>query len=148
MWLHPGVRVGQTEVSSGLPSIFGTWLMWERVGCRAIELALGGRLMDVEEAKQLGFIQEMVEQSKVLEAALEAARRLSEQPRIAYKLPKSENWQFDEERYSTAMQMALSVYREAFETGAPQKEIGQFFQGPGARGSAPKPANKRGSSGI
>lgn len=42
---HPAVRVGQTEVSSGLPSVFGTWLMWERVGRRAIELALLGRLM-------------------------------------------------------------------------------------------------------
>jgi enoyl-CoA hydratase len=32
---HPGVRMGQTEVTSGLPSVFGTWLMWERVGAWA-----------------------------------------------------------------------------------------------------------------
>lgn len=133
---HPGVRVGQPEVSSGLPSIFGTWLMWERVGRRAIELALRGRLMDVEEAKQLGFVHEVVEQSKMLDAAIDAARRLSKQPREAYKLSKAANWQFDQGRYSNAMEMALSAYREAFDSGAPQKEINRFFERRNARKEA------------
>lgn len=145
---HSGVKVGQTEVNSGLPSVFGTWLMWERVGRRAIELALRGRLMDAEEARQLGFIQEIVDQSKVLEAALDAARRLSKQPRIAYKLSKSANWQFDEERYSTAMELALNVYREAFNTGAPQKQIGQFFKRRRTRKLAATNATPEGSSGT
>ena len=134
---HPGVRVGQTEVNSGLPSVFGTWLMWERVGRRAIELALQGRLMEVDEAKRLGFIQEIAEPSMVLEAALEAARRLSSQPQVAYKLSKAANWQFDEGRYSSAMNMALTAYREAFDTGAPQKEIEEFFQRRRARKEGP-----------
>ncbi|MCK1663529.1 enoyl-CoA hydratase/isomerase family protein [Bradyrhizobium sp. 153] len=55
---HPSVRVGQTEVSVAIPSIFGTWLMGERIGSRACQLALQGRLMDAEEATQLGFINE------------------------------------------------------------------------------------------
>lgn len=134
---YPAVRVGQTEVSSGLPSVFGTWLMWERVGRRAIELALLGRLMAVEEAKQLGFIQEVVEQSKVLDAALDAARRLSKQPRVAYKLSKAANRQFDQERYSDAMEMAVAAYREAFSTGAPQRKISQFFERRNARRDSP-----------
>ncbi|MCC8978571.1 enoyl-CoA hydratase/isomerase family protein [Bradyrhizobium acaciae] len=125
---HPGVRVGQTELTSGLPSVFGTWLMWERVGRRAIELALQGRLMEAEEAKQLGFIHEIAEPSKVLEVALEAARRLAKQPRVAYSLSKAANRQFDEQRYANAMEMAVSAYREAFNTGAPQQEIGKFFK--------------------
>ncbi|MCK1413268.1 enoyl-CoA hydratase/isomerase family protein [Bradyrhizobium sp. CW4] len=125
---HPDVRVGQTEVNSGLPSVFGTWLMWERIGRRAIELALQGRLMGVEEAKQLGFIQEIAQKSEVLETALNAARRLSSKPRVAYKLSKSANWQFDEQRYTAAMKMAATAYREAFNTGAPQTEIGEFFK--------------------
>ncbi|MCA6113062.1 enoyl-CoA hydratase/isomerase family protein [Bradyrhizobium cenepequi] len=130
---HPKVRVGQTEVSSGLPSVFGTWLMWERIGSRAKELALQARLMDADEAKQLGFIHEVVEQSKVLDAGLSAARRLSKQPRVAYKLSKVANWQFDQERYLNAMKMAIAAYNEAFDTGAPQKEITQFFERRNAR---------------
>jgi enoyl-CoA hydratase len=132
---HPAVKVGQTEVSSGLPSVFGTWLMWERVGRRAIELALQGRLMDVSEARQLGFVQDIVEQAGVLDAALEAARRLSRQPRVAYKLSKAANRQFDQDRYANAMNMALAAYREAFDSGSPQKEIGQFFERRRARKS-------------
>lgn len=125
---HSGVRLGQTEVNSGLPSVFGTWLMSERIGSRAYELALQGRLMDATEAKQLGFIHEIVEQSLVLDAALDAARRLSAQPRLAYKLSKAANRQFDQERYATAMKMAIAAYREAFDTGASQKEINQFLE--------------------
>ncbi|WP_439360415.1 enoyl-CoA hydratase/isomerase family protein [Bradyrhizobium sp. DASA03007] len=124
---HPKVRVGQTEVKSGLPSVFGTWLMWERIGSRAIELSLQGRLMVAEEAKQLGFIHEIVKPAKVLEAALDAARRLANQPRLAYKLSKAASRQFDQERYCNAMQMAIAAYRVAFNTGDPQKEISQFF---------------------
>ncbi|WP_164935223.1 enoyl-CoA hydratase/isomerase family protein [Bradyrhizobium zhanjiangense] len=145
---HPEVRVGQTEVSSGLPSVFGTWLMWERIGRRAIELALQGRLMEVGEAKQLGFIQEVVEKSKVLETALNAAHRLSNQPRLAYKLSKSANRQFDEQRYSTAMKMAASLYREAFNTGSPQAEIGKFFKRRRARKAASTPPTTQGISGA
>lgn len=130
---HPKVRVGQTEVSSGLPSVFGTWLMAERIGSRAYELALQGRLMEAAEAKQLGFINEIVEQSKVLDAALDAARRLSRQPRVAYQLTKAANRQLDQERYSSAWKVAFAVYREAFDMGAPQKVINQFFESRRAR---------------
>ncbi|UVO35785.1 enoyl-CoA hydratase/isomerase family protein [Bradyrhizobium arachidis] len=125
---HEEVKLGQTEVSSGLPSVFGTWLMWERIGSRAFELALQGRLMDAEEAKQLGFINEIVGQTKVIDAAMDVARRLAKQPRLAYKISKAANCQFTQERYSSAMNMALIAFREAFDTGAPQKEIDQFFE--------------------
>ncbi|WP_164935252.1 enoyl-CoA hydratase-related protein [Bradyrhizobium zhanjiangense] len=138
---HHGVRLGQTEVNSGLPSVFGTWLMSERIGSRAYELALQGRLMDATEAKQLGFIQEIVEQSKVLDAALETARRLSKQPRVAFKLSKAANRQFDQERYSTAMKMAVAAYREAFDTGASQKQINQFFESRNAEKTVRRPAD-------
>ncbi|WP_160331165.1 enoyl-CoA hydratase/isomerase family protein [Bradyrhizobium macuxiense] len=125
---HPGVRMGQTEVNSGLPSVFGTWLMWERIGSRAYELSLQGRLMLAEEAKQLGFVNEIVEQSKVLHTALDVARRLANQPRLAFKLSKAANRQFDKERYAEAMKRAIAVYREAFENGEAQRQVSQFFE--------------------
>lgn len=126
---HATVRMGQTEVNSGLPSVFGTWLMWERIGSRAYELSLQGRLMDAAEAKQLGFIHEIVEQSQVLETAINAARRLAKQPRLAFKISKAAIRQFDQERYANAWKMALAVYRDAFATGAPQQEVAKFFEG-------------------
>jgi enoyl-CoA hydratase/carnithine racemase len=135
---HPDVKLGQTEVSSGLPSVFGTWLMWERVGRRAIELSLQGRLLSADEAKQLGFIQAVVPRSSVLESALDVARRLAKQPRVAYRISKAANRLFDQERYMMAWQMALAAYREAFDTGAPQEEIGQFFERRRSRKTNPR----------
>ena len=125
---HPGVRMGQTEVTSGLPSVFSTWLMWERVGRRAVELALQGRLMMIDEAKSLGFVQEVLEEKEVLAGALRAAQRLSKQPRVAFRLSKLANRDFDQERYERAMRMAGAYYREAFDTGAPQAHIHSFFE--------------------
>ncbi len=127
---HPGVRMGQPEVKSGLPSIFGTWLMSERVGSRAYELSLQGRLMDAEEGKQLGFVNEIVPESDVLEAALTAARRLASQPRDAFRHSKIANRRLNQQRYEMARDMALESYEDSFDAAAPQKEISQFFNRP------------------
>lgn len=126
--VHPDVQMGQTEINSGLPSIFGTWLMWERVGRRAIELSLQGRLMGAEEAQNLGFVHQIVPRGEVLDSALAVARRLSRQPQIAYSLSKKANRLLDEDRYRKAMAMAVEAYREAFNAGAPQREIERFFE--------------------
>ncbi|MBB4365241.1 enoyl-CoA hydratase/carnithine racemase [Bradyrhizobium sp. CIR18] len=41
--------------------------------------------MNAAEAKQPGFVNKIVEQSNVHDAALDAARRLAKQPRLAYR---------------------------------------------------------------
>lgn len=123
----PSARMGQTEVNSGLPSIFGTWLMSERIGSRAYGLSLEGRLMDAEEAKRLGFINAIVPQDAVLEATIEAAKRLAKQPRQAFHLSKTANRLLDQARYKKACDMALRSYENAFDEGASQQEVTKFF---------------------
>jgi len=125
---HDKVKVGQTEVTSGLPSVFGTWLMAERVGSRAKELALQGRLLESDEAFQLGFIHKIVNEQDVLQEAILAARRLAKQPQVAYRMSKAAIRAMDQERYAAVMRMAISTYIEAFNTGAPQADIGRFFE--------------------
>ncbi|QOZ23849.1 enoyl-CoA hydratase/isomerase family protein [Bradyrhizobium sp. CCBAU 51753] len=128
---HPNVRMGQTEVKAGLPSIFGLWLMWERIGSRAYELSLQGRLMEAKEAKHLGFINEIVDEAGVLDAAVDVARRLAKQPRLAFRISKTAIRCFDEERYQNAWKVAFAAYREAFESGALEKEVQRFFENRG-----------------
>lgn len=125
---HDKVRVGQTEVNSGLPSVFGTWLMAERIGSRANELALQGRIMYADEALSLGFIHKIVSADRVVAEAVDAAKRLAEQPRVAYRMSKAAIRAMDQEKYTAVMRMAISTYIEAFNTGAPQAEINRFFQ--------------------
>ncbi|NYG45381.1 enoyl-CoA hydratase/carnithine racemase [Bradyrhizobium sp. IAR9] len=136
---HPGVRLGQTEVNSGMPSVLGTWLMWERIGNRAYELVLQGRLMGGEEAKQLGFINEIVEPAKVLEVALEAARRLAAQPQLAFRITKAANRQFEQERYAAALKLSVEANRQAFQSGAAQKQIREFLESRRARKASTQP---------
>jgi enoyl-CoA hydratase len=125
---HPAVKLGQTEVNSGLPSVFGTWLMWERIGRRAIQMSLKGMLVTADEARQLGFVHEVVERERVMQTAIAAVNELAKQPRVAYQLSKEANRAFDEERYKNAMNMALGYYKRAFDGGAPQAEIARFFE--------------------
>jgi len=133
---HPAVKLGQTEVNSGLPSVFGTWLMWERIGRRAIQMSLKGMLVTAHEAKKVGFVHEVVERERVMEAAAAAVNELAKQPRVAYQLSKEANRVFDEERYKNAMNMALGYYQRAFDSGAPQAEIARFFEKRAQRNAA------------
>jgi len=77
-------RLGHAIADGQSPSVFGTRLMWERVGRRAVELALNGRLLDADEAKKLGVIHEIADAEAVLHQSVQAAQRLSGQPRLAY----------------------------------------------------------------
>jgi enoyl-CoA hydratase len=124
---HPEVRMGQPEVNSGLPSVFGTWLMSERVGSRAYELSLQGRMILAFEGFQLGFVNEIVPRESVLDAAMVVAQRLSEQPRDAYRHSKIANRRLNQPRYEVARGMALEAYEESFDAATPQQEISQFF---------------------
>lgn len=47
---------------------------------------------------------------------------------VAYQLSKRANREFDEARYVNALKMATSYYEEAFNTGAPQAAIANFFE--------------------
>src|SRR5215813_3152075 len=59
---HPGVRMGQAEINSGIPSVTGPMLMLPRIGLsRTVELTLTGRMMDAEECRAIGLIHYLVE---------------------------------------------------------------------------------------
>src|SRR5678809_52927 len=52
---HPGVKMGQPEINSGIASTLGPWLMREMLGLsRTVELTLSGRMMDAEECHRIG----------------------------------------------------------------------------------------------
>ena len=59
---HPGVRMGQAEINSGIPSVTGPMLMLPRIGlARTMELTLTGRMMEAEECRAIGLIHYLVE---------------------------------------------------------------------------------------
>jgi enoyl-CoA hydratase len=137
---HPGVRMGQTEVNSGIPSIFGPWLMTEALGrSRAIELSVTGRLMDAEECYRVGVIQHLVKPDNVLAKAQAIATELAGKPPVAMRITKKFLKMANEAEYDRAFRMAEYGEREAYLTGEPQKVMEEFFEVRKARKSKNKP---------
>ncbi|MFT5113454.1 MAG: enoyl-CoA hydratase [Parasphingorhabdus sp.] len=125
---HQDVKMGQTEVNSGIPSIFGPWLMTEYLGrARAVELSVTGRLMDADECFRLGVIQQMVKPEEVLSTAHSIALDLASKPPVAMRLTKKYLKLANEAEYDNAFRMAEHGEREAYLTGEPQVVMEEFF---------------------
>jgi enoyl-CoA hydratase/carnithine racemase len=125
---HHGVRIGQPEVSSGIPSVTGLYLTMLSVGLsRAQELMMSGRLMPAEEAHRLGIIHAVVPQDEVLSTSMEYAQRLGRQPRTAFRLTKrrlrDEIWP----GLMEAFDAAGDIDRQAWASGEPQETAARFF---------------------
>jgi enoyl-CoA hydratase/carnithine racemase len=125
---HPGVRMGQPEVNSGIPSIFGPWIMTQSLGrSRTVELAVSGRMMPAEECHRLGLIHHLVAPEAVLPTALETARDLAAKPPAAMRLTKSFLRRANEADYQRAWEWAAEGQAAAFESGEPQEVMRAFF---------------------
>ena len=134
---HPGVTMGQTEIDAGLPSITGTWLMWDILGrSRTTELVLTGRLMDAEECYQLGVIHRLVPKDKVWETSLEMAHMLASKPPIAMRLNKQRFRAVTEPGFRDAINAGIPIQRESYGSGEPARMMAAFFRERAARKTA------------
>ena len=126
---HPRVRMGQPEVNSGIPSIFGPFLMNERLGrARTAELAVTGRLMEAEECRAIGLIHHLVPREEVLAKAIAVATDLARRPPHAMRLTKEFLRRADQEAYDQAWAFAAEGQAAAFATGEPQATMRAFFE--------------------
>lgn len=125
---HPGVRMGQPEVSSGIPSITGMYLTERAVGSsRMRELLLTGRLMEADELATLGLVHHVVAQDDVLDKALEVAAELAAQPSVAVALTKQRYRETLLPGLRDAFAAAVEIDRRAWASGQPQQVMRDFF---------------------
>jgi enoyl-CoA hydratase/carnithine racemase len=125
---HPGVRMGQPEIDSGLPSITGFWIIRETLGLsRTTELIVTGRLIEAEEAYRIGLVHYLVPEDMVLTKAGEVAALLASKPPGAMRLNKQRFREATQESFDAAMAAAVRIHREAFESGEPQRIQEQFL---------------------
>ncbi|MCK9390751.1 MAG: enoyl-CoA hydratase/isomerase family protein [Syntrophales bacterium] len=82
-----GARFGHPEIKFGAPTLF-TPLKWIVGAGLARELCLSGRIIDATEAYRIGLINELVEESKLLDRALEIAKKIMEAPQYALEQTK------------------------------------------------------------
>ena len=133
---HPGTRMGQPEIESGIPSVLGPMLMLPRLGLsRTVELTLTGRMMSGEECHRIGLIHHLVDPERVMSKAREVAAALASKPPIAMRLNKRRFREVSQPDFDEAFASGAAIEAEAFESGEPQKEMEQFFAVRAARSS-------------
>lgn len=134
---HPGVRMGQPEINSGIASTTGPWIMREIIGlARTIDLTLTGRMMDAKECASLGLINRLVPRKRVVAEALALAEELAEKPPIAMRLNKQRFREVTEAGFHDCLEAGIRIQRESYGTGEPARMMEQFLN----KGSAGKRA--------
>ncbi|MBL8699760.1 MAG: enoyl-CoA hydratase/isomerase family protein [Alphaproteobacteria bacterium] len=126
---HRGVRMGQPEINSGIPSVTGPMLMLPRIGLsRTIELTLTGRMMDAAECAAIGLIQHLVDTpDQVMPKAREIAALLASKPPIAMRLNKKRFRQITQADYDEAFANGGDYQAAAYASGEPQAAMRAFF---------------------
>jgi enoyl-CoA hydratase len=126
---HPGVLMGQPEVKRGLASVTGTWLLQRSVGdMRARELALTGRLMDAEELKQIGILNQIVPAKQVLPTAFAICEELAQSPADSYARTKTWLYESLSDEITTVLRDAAHLHRQGFKSGVSQAGVTQFLR--------------------
>lgn len=125
---HAGVRMGQPEINSGIPSVTGPWLMHGMIGiARTIDLTLTGRMMDAAECVQLGLISRLVEKDEVMPASLALAAELAAKPPVAMRLNKKRFREITEPGFRDALEAGTRFQMEAYATGEPARMMEEFL---------------------
>lgn len=83
-------RFGETFLNLGIiPGDGGAWYLQRLIGYqRAFELTLSGRVIDAEEASEIGIVLEITEPEALMARAMELAERIAAQPPKATRLTK------------------------------------------------------------
>jgi enoyl-CoA hydratase/carnithine racemase len=109
---------GQPEIRLGIiPGGGGTQRLARVLGKqRAMEYVLTGKRFDAKTAHELGLVNEVVEEDRWLEAAMELARTVAEQPPIAARLAKQAVLAAEETALSAGLETERRLYELAMAT--------------------------------
>lgn len=125
---HPGVRMGQPEINTGIASVTGPWMMRELIGlARTIDLTLTGRMMDAEECHRIGLINRLVPQDRVMEEAMALARELATKPPVAMRLNRQRLREMTEAGFRDCLAAGIRIQRESFASGEPTRMMNEFL---------------------
>lgn len=126
---HPGVRMGQPEVTSGIPSITGMYLSERALGSsRMLDLMLSGRLMGIDELTATGLVAHVVAEDELLDKACGVAAKLASQPSVAVALTKERYRDLILPGLREAFAAAVEIDKRAWGSGQPQQVMRQFFE--------------------
>jgi enoyl-CoA hydratase/carnithine racemase len=125
---HDKVTMGQPEITSGIASITGPWIMKEILGMsRTIELTLTGRMMGAEECQRIGLIHHLVPRAQVLGKALEIANELGAKAPLAMRLDRAWFADMTEAAFRHTFDAAIRSHRQSYASGEPARKMEEFM---------------------
>lgn len=125
---HPGVKMGQPEINSGIASTTGPWIMREHIGlARTIDLTLTGRMMEAEECHRIGLINRLVPQDQVMAEAFAVAELLAGKPSVAMRLDRQRFREMTEAGFRDCLAAGVRIQREAYASGEPARMMEEFL---------------------
>lgn len=131
---HPGVKMGQPEINSGIASVTGPWIMREFLGlARTIDLTLTGRMVDAEECHAIGLMSRLVAKEEVMPTAMALAEELAQKAPLAMRLNKARFKELTEESFRECIEAGIRAQRESYGSGEPAKMMDKFFAKRGKR---------------
>ncbi|MCA8010406.1 enoyl-CoA hydratase/isomerase family protein [Burkholderia cenocepacia] len=125
---HAGVKMGQPEINSGIPSVVGPWVMAGRMPLpHIVDLALTGRLIDSDESERLGLLNKIVPGPDVLSTSIALAETLGAKPSVALRYTKRAFRQNSQAAFDLAFDIAEEAQVAAFSSGEPQRCMEKFL---------------------
>lgn len=125
---HPDTRMGQPEINAGIPSIMGSYWMSLHLGwSKNQEMSMTGRLMDADEAHDLGLINHLVPREELIPKACEIVASFSAKPAVAWKRTKARFREIALAGFDEAFRAGVLGQQEAYARGEPQAVIDAFL---------------------
>ncbi|MEZ4696269.1 MAG: enoyl-CoA hydratase-related protein [Rhodothermales bacterium] len=123
-------RFGQPEVGLGImPGAGATYRLPRIIGlAHAKDLILTGRIINADEADRMGFVSRLVEDSRVLEGAIELAEIIRRQGHLAVEFSKMALNRWTEMSIATGMLLESSIQAVLFEDEEKKKRMTDFLE--------------------
>jgi enoyl-CoA hydratase len=103
---------------------------------RALELILTGRLVDADEAKHIGLVNEVVPAGKAIERAIELGKLLAEFPQVAMLNDRRCVYQCLGQPLADALKIEAQIGRETWASGEGAAGAKSFAEGKGHSGTS------------
>mgnify|MGYP005813885203 CR=1 FL=1 len=134
---HAGTRMSQPEINAGLPSIMGAyWMSLHLPWALNQELSYTGRIMEAEECRRVGLLNDMVDTGELLPRAKARAKLLAGKPPTAFQLTKVRFRELALSGFEAAFAAAVAGMQACYANGEAQAVMLRFLADPARAPSA------------
>lgn len=125
-----GARFGAVFARVGLSPEYGSSFLLSRIVglTKANELVLTARIFDAREAKEIGLVNEVVPEDRLMERAMETARQIASLPPLAVRMAKRTLRHGLESTFSQALDYEEMVETHCFSSLDHQEAVKAFLE--------------------